>query len=89
MYLAKNSKNTHNLKNFIQFLVVTLGLISGNFKILVFDPNLSFLRRNHKNANGSEFPEFYEFTHYMIFAIFLKMAIPIIAIFVENFKNHI
>ena len=64
-------------------IAVKLGWISRNFKAIIFLPNLSFLRKNHKNYNKGEFLDFYEFTLFMIFAIFLKMAIPIMAVFVK------
>jgi len=41
---------------------------------------------NHKNDNQGESLDFYELNLYMIFAIFLKMTIPIMTIFVEIFK---
>ena len=49
---------------------------------------MSFLSENHKNDNQGAFPDFYEFTLYMTFVIFPKMFIPIMAIFLQNFKNH-
>ena len=33
-----------------------------------------------------QFPDFYEFTLYIIFAIFLEMAIPVMAIFLKILK---
>ena len=44
---------------------------------------------SHENDNQDEFLDFYKFTLYMNFANFLKMAIPMMAIYVKNFKNHI
>ena len=60
-------------------------------KIFIFKPKLPSLRENHKNHNCGEFPNFYlsKFTLIIIFAIFLKIAILVTAIFIENFKNHI
>ena len=54
----------------IIFNHIKLGLIPGNFKILVFNLNLSFLREYQKNEN------------YLNFGIILKLAIPIMSIFV-------
>ena len=36
-----------------------LDWILRNFKIFIFKPNLSFLRKNHKNDIQDEFPDFY------------------------------
>ena len=47
-----------------------LGSIPTNFKILVLNPNLSFLLENHRNDNKGEFPDFNESTLYMTFKIF-------------------
>jgi len=44
--------------------------------------------KNHKNDNQGELMDFYELTLNMIFAIFLKMAIPRMTIFVKILKNH-
>ena len=49
---------------------IDLGWIPRNFKILILKPKWSFLRKNHKNFNSDEFPQFCEFTPYMIFSIF-------------------
>ena len=40
--------------------------------------------KNHKNDNKGEFLNFYEFTLYMILAIFLAKAIPMMTIFVKK-----
>ena len=53
----------------------------GNFKILIFKPKLSFLSENHKwyqNGNQGEFSDFYEFTLYMTFAIFVRKTLKIL-----------
>ena len=42
---------------------------------------------NDKHYCEGEFPDCYEFTLYMIFAIYPKMAIPITAICVQIFKK--
>ena len=52
-----------------------LGGIPRNFKIFIFEPKLQKL---------GEFSDFHEFTHYMIFANFVKMGISIMTIFVKN-----
>ena len=61
-------------------------------KFFIFKPKLSlwdeFLKEIPKNDDNGEFPDFHELTLYMIFAVFLKMSIPMTAIFVKNFKNH-
>ena len=64
-------------KNLLYRPKVKLGLIPRNFKKKIFNP--SFEEKSQK------------FTLYMIFVIFLKMkiAISIMVIFVQNFKNHI
>ena len=46
---------------------------------------MRFLKENLKNNNKGEFSDYYEFTLSMIFVIFLKIAIPTMAVFVENF----
>ena len=51
--------------------------------------NFPFCKGNHDNNSQGEFPDFYEFTLNMIFAIFLKLANPIRDIFVKNFENCI
>ena len=43
---------------------------------------------NYKNDSYGEFPDFNEFTLYMIFTIFLKKVHPIMPIFVKNLENH-
>ena len=48
---------------------------------------MSFLREIHINLDLGEFLDFYGFTLYMIFALFLKMAISIMTIFAKNFEN--
>ena len=55
-------------------------------KKIIFKPKLPFWR---KNDNKGEFSDFYKFTLYMNFANFLKMAFPMMAIYVKNLKNHI
>ena len=50
--------------------------------------NSNFLRVNPENDYHGEFPDFYEFTQDMNFAIFLKMVIPMMAIYVKKFSNH-
>ena len=50
---------------------------------------MSFLKEKHKNNNQGDFLDFYEFILYMIFSMFLKMANPIMTIFMKNFKNHL
>ena len=64
-----------------------------NFKILVSNLNLPFLRKNQEidaQFDGySEFPGLNELTLYMIFAIFVNMVISMMDIFLENFQNHI
>ena len=49
-----------------------------NFKIFIFKPRLI-------NDNYAEFPDFYEFTLNMIFAIFRKTIISIVIIFMKSF----
>ena len=49
--------------------------------------NIGFGPRENHNNELREFLGFYELTLYMIFAIFLKMAIPIMVIFLKSFKN--
>ena len=63
--------------------------IPRNFKIFNFKPDLPFLRKNQNNHNELESTQFNLFTFSLIFAIFLKMAILIMDIFVQNFKNHL
>ena len=46
---------------------------------------LEFLSENHKNDNQGGFLDFNDFTLYMIFSIFLKIANRIMAIFREQF----
>ena len=65
------------------------GEFRANFKTSIFKTKLSFLRENHKNDNLGESPDFSEFTLYMIFASFLKMAISIMAIFSKIFENQV
>ena len=67
----------------------SVGWIPRNFKTFVFEPKMSFLRENNINHTEGEFLDFYEFTLYMIFASFLEMAIPIMAIFSKIFENHV
>ena len=43
-------------------MLIYLGWMPRNVKILIFEPKLSFWRQNHKNYNQDEFPDFYEFT---------------------------
>ena len=64
----------------------TIGWIPRNFRISFFSSNLPFLRQNHKNDNLSDFFDFYEFALYMNFAIFLKMTISKMVIFVKILK---
>ena len=45
-----------------------------------------FSMKKHKKDNWVEFLDFNELTLYMIFAIFMKMAVPIMARFIKNFK---
>ena len=61
---------------------------SEEIKNFHFEPKLPFLRENKKNDNSGAFPDFYEFTLYMIFANVLKMAISIMAIFSKIFQNR-
>ena len=49
--------------------------------------NCHFRMKKLKNSDKSELPDFYEFTLYMNFANFVKVAIPMMAD-VKNFKNH-
>ena len=49
------------------FETLELGWIPTDFKNFIFKPKLSVLRKNPKNYNYDEFPDFYEFTLYMIF----------------------
>ena len=49
------------------FYTIWLGRISKNFKIFIFKPNFSFLKKNHKNDNLGEFSDFHEVILYMIF----------------------
>ena len=70
-------------------LTFCLGSIPREFKNFIFKLKLSFLRENHKYENLAKFLDFYGFTLYMIFAIFVKMATTIMANFLKNFKNHI
>ena len=81
-----HSFTLHKIKLLIEH---HLGWIPRNFKIFNFKPKLSFLSENHINDNWVELSDFFEFTLYMTFAIFLKMAISTMAIFLKNFKNHI
>ena len=61
-----------------------IGWIPRNFKIFIFEPKLSFSRKNHKNYSWGEFQDFHEFTLYKIIEILLKMAIQILAIYAQN-----
>ena len=58
------------------------------FKMSIFKPKLSFWGKIRTNYNEGEFSDFNKFTLYMIFAIFLKMAISIMIIFLKIFENH-
>ena len=69
-------------------IIIKLGQIPRNLKILVCILNMPFLRMNDKHYCEGEFPDCYEFTLYMIFAISLKMAFSIMCIFVNTFQNH-
>ena len=51
----------------IAFYPFLLGKIPRNLKTPIFEPKLSFSRENHKNYSSGEFPDFYEFTLFMIF----------------------
>ena len=51
-----------------------------------FHLTLPFSRGNHFNDSKMEFPDFFEITLYIIFAIFPKMTMTV---FVKNFQNHI
>ena len=44
-----------------------------------------FFLKNHNNDNWVEFSDFNELTLYMFFEIFVKMAVPIMAIFIKKF----
>ena len=70
-------------------VIVIIAHQSEKFQNSIFEPKLTFLRENRINHNKCEFLDFYEFLLYMNFANFLKMAISIMAIFSENFVNHI
>ena len=61
-------------------------LNSEKFQNFHFKPKLLLLRVNHKNDNQGKFLDFYEFTLYMNFAIFQKLAIPIMTIFMKILK---
>ena len=43
-----------------------------------------FLRKHHNYGDKNEFPDFNEFTLNMIFAIFLKISISIMAFFIKS-----
>ena len=60
-----------------------LGSISRNLKIFIFKRWLSFLKENYKNDNWGEFLDFYKFTLYMNYDNFLKMAFPMMSIYVK------
>ena len=47
---------------------IFLGLVPRNFEFFIFEPKLSFSRKNHKNPKSGEFLDFYEFTLYTSFA---------------------
>ena len=64
-------------------------LNSDKLNFFHFKPKLSFLSENHKSNNWDGFKDFYGFTLYMTFAIFVIMSIWTMAIFMRNFKCHI
>ena len=66
-----------------------LGWIQRNFKTFILKPKLPFLKKNHKNDNYGQFPNFDEFTLNMNFVYSLKMTITMMGIYLKNFKNHI
>ena len=66
-----------------------VGWIPRNFKTFIFEPKLSFLRKYQKNDNLGAFPDFYEFSLYMIFKIFRENSHYRNGHFQEILKNHI
>ena len=87
-YAVLMQKCTFN--SYIPFLEsLNIGSIPRNFKISIFKPKCFFLDENHTIDDLGEFSDFFEFILYMNFAIFLKMAISIMAMFVKDSKNHI
>ena len=48
--------------------------------------NFPFLKKNRKNGNKGELPDFNEFSLYMNFVIFPQMTISILALFVKLFS---
>ena len=63
-----------------------LGTILRNCKIWDFYPKFIIFKIIKINHN-TDFPGIHEFTLYMLFAVSLKMAIPILATFVKTLKN--
>ena len=64
-----NSDHADSILRDCIFLLTGKGFKKGsdNFQSFHFRPKLSFLRENHKNDNKVEFPDFYDFSLFMIF----------------------
>ena len=63
-------------------------LLFRNFKILIFEPDLSFLREIHKNDNEGQFLDLNEFNLFTIIIIFHENSHYRNDHFQENRENH-
>ena len=61
-------------------IALKIGWIPRNFRIFIF-------KVNHKNFNKGQLSDFNGFTLHINFAYFLKMTIPMIAIYGEKLKR--
>ena len=73
---SRTEQQIEKVVTFIELENIWLGCNPSNLKIFIFKPKLSFSRKNHKNDDWDGFPDFYVCALYMIYAIFLKIAIP-------------
>ena len=64
-------------------------LNSEKFRNFSHEHKVVIFEENQKTDNLGEFPDFNEFTLYIIFTIFLKIAILVMAGFLKNVENHI
>ena len=72
-------------------VLLILDWIPGYFKMFILSlscHDMSFLREIHENDNKGELMDFYEFTLYMIFKFFTKLAIVRDPRIKPNFYNY-